>query len=178
MRRASAALVLGQTAELVCRCAEAAEAPLSAAVVVECASKSPLVEVRPEAIAEVELRERAFPEQKIAQALLASGANQQVDLGCRICAMIDLLKQPVKILGRKIRIALGAPRRLHDAVLRRIVECYSQQHSGTPSPRLFPLLDGPKQVLAEPIAPPDHVDANRFLHAAAGLGKQILAEQA
>ena len=83
-RLAPSGVQLGQTAELVCRHTEAAEAPLSTPVIVECASKSPLVEVRPEAIAEVELCERAFPEQKIAQAPLASGANQQVDLGCRI----------------------------------------------------------------------------------------------
>jgi len=78
MRRASAELVLGaarlapsgvqlgRTAELVSRCTEAAEAPLPASEIVECAPKSPLIEVRPEAIAEVELRERAFPEQEIA----------------------------------------------------------------------------------------------------------------
>src|SRR5258707_14385266 len=102
---------------LVCVRAEAAEAPLPPAVVLECAAKSPLIEIRPKAIAEMEFRKRAFPQQKVAEAPLASGANQQVDLGCGICAMIDFMQQAVKVLRRKIRIAPGAPRGLHDTVL-------------------------------------------------------------
>ena len=102
---------------LVSRPTEPAEAPLPAPVVVERASKSLLIEVRPEAIAEVELCESAFPEQKIAEAPLVSGADQQVDLGCGICAMIDFMQQAVKVLSRKIRFALGALSRLNDAVL-------------------------------------------------------------
>src|SRR5260370_35543872 len=102
----------GASAALVCLHTEADEAPLPAAVVLECAAKSPLIEVRPKAIAEVKLRKRAFPEQKIAGAPLAPGANQQVDVGSGICAMIDFIQQAVKVLRRKIRAPLGAPRGL------------------------------------------------------------------
>src|SRR4029077_6366395 len=135
MRRAAAALA--------CLHAEAAEAPLSAAVVLERAAKSPLIEVRPKAIAEMEFCKRAFPEQKIAEAPLAAGANQQVDLGRGICAMIDFMQQAVKGLRRKILMVPGAPRGLHDAVLRRVVDRYSQEHTGARRARSFALLDGP-----------------------------------
>src|SRR6267378_100124 len=169
MRRASA--------ELVCIRAEAAEAPVPPAVVLERAAQSPLIEVRPKAIAEMEFCKRAFPQQKVAEAPLAAGANQQVDFGCGICAMIDLMQQAVKVLGREFRFPPGAPRGLHDAVLRRVVDRYSQEHARALRARSFALLDGPKQVLAEPVAPPDHIDPNRLLHATACFGKQILAEQ-
>src|SRR6266404_2652035 len=143
---------LGQTAELVCH-AEAAEAPLPAPVVLECGAKSPLIEVRPKAIAEMEFRERAFPEQKVAEPSLASGANQQVDLGCGISAMINFMQQAVKVLRRQIRVAPGAPRGLHDAVLRGVVDGNSQEHARARRARPLALLDGPEQVLAEPVAP-------------------------
>src|SRR5260370_22661723 len=125
---------------LVCH-AEAAEAPLPAPVVLECGAKLPLIEVRPKAIAEMELRKRAFPEQKVAEAPLASCANQQIDLGCGIGAMIDFMQQAVKVLRGKIRIAPGAPRGLHDAVLRRIVDRNSHEHARTRRARSRALLD-------------------------------------
>src|SRR5258708_18605476 len=140
-RLAPSGVQLGQTAALVCH-AEATEAPLPAPVVLECAAKSPLVEVRPKAIAEIEFCKRAFPEQKVAEAPLASGANQQVDLGCGVGAMIDFMQQAVKVLRRKIRVAPGALRGLHDAVLRRVVDRYSQEHAGASRARSLALLDG------------------------------------
>ena len=94
MRRASAALE--------CPGAEATEAPLSAAIVLERALKMLLIEIRPKAIAEVQLCKRAFPEQKIAEPPLVSGANQQVDFARGVRAMIHFMQQAVKVLSRQV----------------------------------------------------------------------------
>src|SRR3984885_3431205 len=109
--------------------AQATKAPLSTAIVLECGSKPLLIEVRPQAVAEMQLRKCAFPEQKIAEAPLVAGANQQVDLAGGVGAMIDFMQQAVKVLGAKIRAAIGPPRGLHDAVLRRVVDRDAQEHS-------------------------------------------------
>ena len=158
--------------------AESAEASLPAAVVLQSVSETLLIEVRPQAIAEMQFRERAFPEQKVAEAPLASGANQQVDGACGIRAMIDFVQQAVKILGIEVRGAAGPPRGLHYAVLRGVVDRYAQEHSRAGGARPLALLNGPKQVLAEAIAPADHVDSYRLLDTAACLGEQVLAKQA
>src|ERR1700722_9091772 len=72
---------------------EAAEASLPAAVVLECPEKPLFIEVRPMAIAEMQLCERAFPQQKIAETPFVSGADQQVDLACGMGAMINFVQQ-------------------------------------------------------------------------------------
>src|SRR5580692_12530534 len=74
-------------------CREAAEASLPPAVVLERVVEALRVEVGPKAIAEVQLRKRAFPEQEIAEAPFVAGADQQVDFPCGIGAMIDFVQQ-------------------------------------------------------------------------------------
>src|SRR5450631_2353425 len=146
-------------AELERLCGERTEAPLPAAVVLERASETPFIELRPQTIAEIEFRKRAFPEQKVAEPALVSSANQQIDLACGIQAMIDFVQQAVKVRDGESRTGLCAVCGVHDAVLRRVIDGNAQQHSGTRRARTLALLDGSKQVLAEPIAAADHIEA-------------------
>src|SRR5882724_8555178 len=141
----------GGAGELECLGAQGAEAPLSAAEDLQCAAKTPLIEVRPQTVAEVQLGKRAFPQQKIAEAPFASGANQQVDLAGRMRAMIHFEQQAMEVRGGQIRVERGAPRRLHDAVLGRVVDRNAQEHSRARRARSLALLDGPKQVRPKPI---------------------------
>jgi len=71
--------------------AEAAETPLPAAVVLERAPKAALIEVGPQAIAEMQLREGGFPQQKITESPLAAGADQQIHFRRhrRQCVILD-----------------------------------------------------------------------------------------
>ena len=47
----------------------------------ECAVEFGVVEVRPEAVAEIQLRVGQVPEQEIADALFATGADEEVRIG-------------------------------------------------------------------------------------------------
>ena len=68
-------------------------------------SEGLLVEIRPQGFREIQLRVRALPQQEVAQALLAAGANQEIHLGRRRRCMIDV-REP---LGetRTVDVGLG-----------------------------------------------------------------------
>src|ERR1700691_2024090 len=57
---------------------DAAEASLAAGVVGERLRERRLVEIRPQAVDEMEFGVRTFPQQEVAQASLAAGADQEV----------------------------------------------------------------------------------------------------
>src|ERR1700733_11418344 len=97
--------------------AQPAEAPLPAAIVFQRVPKTLFIEVRPQTIAEVQLRERGFPEQKIAEPPFVPGADQQVDGADCMGAVIGFEQQAVKVLGGQIGGAFATKRRLPDAVL-------------------------------------------------------------
>src|SRR5512137_389471 len=80
-RRSSRGLRVGQ-----------AEASLPAGVETQCRVERGIVEVGPERVAEIELRIRQVPEQEIADALLATGADEQIRFG-RACQLHLLSKQ-------------------------------------------------------------------------------------
>src|SRR5206468_8558311 len=61
--------------------AEAAEAPLAAAEILQRASEIGAVEVGPHLRGEDELGVGALPQQEVRESLLAAGADQQVDVG-------------------------------------------------------------------------------------------------
>ncbi len=60
------------------RLGNASEAPMAAPVLRESLPQSCLAEVRPHAIREIELGIGALPQQEVAEALLGTGADQQV----------------------------------------------------------------------------------------------------
>src|SRR5581483_2596856 len=65
-----------------------AEAPVAAGILGERLLKGRFAEIRPEALDKVQLGIGALPQQEIAQPLLATGANQQVDIRRRNHGMI------------------------------------------------------------------------------------------
>jgi hypothetical protein len=81
-----------------------------------------LVEVRPHAVDKVQLCVCTLPQQEIAEALLAAGADQQVDLRRRQCGVIDCGKlldetRTVDVVLRPQLVAQsarGVGRRLYD----------------------------------------------------------------
>src|ERR1700722_5545958 len=182
VRRRGAHGLGARKAEIICLilarlAAERAEAPLTPSEVLERASKAQLVEIRPQAIREVQLRVGAFPEQEVAQALLAAGADQKVDLAGRMRAVIHLVQQAIEGIGVQIRIGAGAARGLEDAVPRGVVDGDAQVHPVARRAHALTLLDRTQQALAQPIPSADDVDADRLLDAAAGFAEQGLAEQ-
>ena len=78
--------------------AQPAEAPLAAAIVIERTLKALLVEVRPQAIAEVQFRKRRLPEQKITEPSFVAGADQQID-GTRCVVKTGLMAEGFKSLA-------------------------------------------------------------------------------
>ena len=56
-----------------------AEASLAARVLLQGCVECVLIEVRPQALDEVQLGVRALPEQEVAEAFLAAGADEQID---------------------------------------------------------------------------------------------------
>src|SRR5271168_3444495 len=97
--------------------AQRAEAPLPAREILQRPMESDFVEFRPQAAGKMQLRVSALPEQKIAQPLLAAGADEQIHLAGVMRAVIDLVQQASKSFGIEIRIAGRAARGLQDAVL-------------------------------------------------------------
>src|SRR6202041_345183 len=106
------------------------KALLPAAIVFQRVPKTLFIEVRPQTIAEVQLRERGFPEQKIAEPPFVPGADQQIDGADCMGAVIGFEQQAMKALGSQIGGAFAATSRLQDAVLRGVVDGDAQQHSG------------------------------------------------
>src|SRR5450759_1729958 len=142
---------------------ECAKSPLATGVVLECAAESLLVEVRPQAFGEVQLRISAFPQQKIAEPLFVAGANQQIDFACGIQAMIHFVQQAPKPFLIEISDVLGPARRRDDAVLGGVVERDAQVHPGASRAQPLALLDRAQQTLAESVAPTDDIDADLSL---------------
>src|SRR5580692_1641759 len=97
--------------------AQGAEAPLPAGEIPQRLMEADLVEVRPQAAGKMQLRVGTLPEQKIAQPLLATGADEQIHLAGVMRAVIDLVQQPSKSFDVEMRIAGAAARGLQDAVL-------------------------------------------------------------
>src|SRR3979490_2298684 len=58
-----------------------AKAPLALCIRLERVLEGLLVEVRPQAVGEIQLGVRALPKPEVAQAPVAAGANQQIHLG-------------------------------------------------------------------------------------------------
>ena len=82
-----------------------AESPVAALVFLQRLVERALIEVRPQAVDEVQLGVRALPQQEIAQALFASGADQQVDFRCRQCRVVHFCEsfgeaRAVEVVGR------------------------------------------------------------------------------
>src|SRR5258708_1028507 len=58
-----------------------AKSPIPLAILGERLCEGIFVEIGPEAVDEMQLRVGAFPEQEVAEALLAAGADQEIDVG-------------------------------------------------------------------------------------------------
>src|SRR6202041_3408180 len=98
--------------------AQPAEAPLPAAIVFQSVPETLFIEVRPQTIAEVQLRERGFPEQKIAEPPFVPGADQQIDGADCVRAVIGFEQPAMKAIGGEIGGAFAATNRLQKRVLR------------------------------------------------------------
>src|SRR5688572_2936430 len=72
---------------------DGAESAVATRVLLQCFVERALVEVRPQAVDEMQLGVCALPQEEIAEALLATGADQQIDLRCRQCYVIDCGKR-------------------------------------------------------------------------------------
>ncbi len=93
------------------RLGDAAEAALPARELIKRTRESCGIEIRPQAVNEVQFGIGAHPQQKIAQAALATAADQQIHLGGSWLGVVGLRKEG-KVLGGYLRrrgVAQPAP---------------------------------------------------------------------
>src|SRR6266404_3925815 len=120
-----------------------AKAPLALSIRLERVLEGLLVEVRPQAVGEVQLGVRALPQQEVAQAPLAAGANQQIHLGRRRQGMIDVREPRGEARTVDAGLGLQAPAGLEEAMLRGVVHGDAQMHATAMRARLLAALDLP-----------------------------------
>src|SRR5215467_1320705 len=98
-----------------------AEATLAHLELCERAHELLLGELRPHASREVELGVRALPEEEIAEALFAAGANEEIDIADREGIVRDLREQVREALARQL-LAVRERGGLHDGLARRVID--------------------------------------------------------
>ena len=125
-----------------------------------------LAEIGPQTRREDQLGIGALPEQEIAEAAFAAGANQQVDRRTE-SALQGFARQTGDAAGRR-----------EDGVAAGIVERNPQAEAMPARRRLFRLSDGPLQRGAQAIAAADDFQPDAVLHAAVRLFFEVVREQA
>ena len=100
------------------------------------------IEVRPHPVGEVELGIGALPQQEVREALLAAGADQQIDVAAMARRVAG--DEAAEALARELGAAIERGRRVQDGVARRVVERDAQMQllavarSAPPRPRCLP----------------------------------------
>src|SRR4051812_8851893 len=128
--------------------AGAAEAPLAAAIGFERFIERSAVEVRPKRVGEVKLRVGELPQQEIADALLAAGADKEIGLRCVAHGEIRM-----KLFFRHFftpgMVLQEAVERLHDVPAAAIVRRNGEREAAVPLGQLLRLLDQPADLRIE-----------------------------
>src|SRR5688572_33142435 len=156
---------------------DGAESAIASRVLLQCLVESALVEVRPEAVDEMQLGVCALPEHEIAESLLAASADQQVDLRRGQCHVVDCGERlgEARTIDAVCRSQPTAD--FDEAVLCRIVHGNTQTHAGAMRRGAFAALDQVEQLHTQAVATADDVDADRLLDATPRLCLQMLLEQ-
>src|ERR1700722_17675285 len=156
---------------------DAAEAALPARELSEGVRESCGIEIRPQAVNEVQLRIGALPQQKVAQAALAAAANEQIDLRCRGLRMLSLSQEAQGLRGILERDVAQAAPGLDEHLATRVVDGEAQVQPRALRSQAFAALDLPEQRLAQAVAPANHVQADGLGEAAVGLRQQVASQQ-
>src|SRR5712671_1171478 len=109
-------------------------------------------EIRPPAIGEIQLGVGAFPEKKIAQALLAAGADQQVDVTGLAVPVIDVGHRPREILTRDVSGSAQLLRSSDKRVAGGVIDRDSQIESLAVAGRILRSSDRPQQLGGNSVA--------------------------
>src|ERR1700722_3941979 len=156
---------------------DAAEAALPARELSEGVRESCGIEIRPQAVNEVQLRIGALPQQKVAQAALAAAADEQIDLRCRGLRMLSLSQEAQVLRGILERDVAQAAPGLDEHLATRVVDGEAQVQPRALRSQAFAALDLPEQRLAQAVAPAHHVQADGLGEAAVGLRQQVASQQ-
>src|SRR5580698_10419140 len=124
--------------------------PVSARVLGQRLAEDLRVEIRPQAVDEVQFRVRALPEQEIAQALLASRTYQEIDRRRRHDRVIDLGETLDEACFVSAAFQLQTSTGLQQAVLRGVVDGDPQVHARTVGGGALTVLDRLEQARIEP----------------------------
>src|ERR1700682_2635988 len=125
------------------------------------------VEVRPHARGEDQLGVGGFPEQKIAEALLAAGSNDQVDFGPEQCGEIVARC----IMGK-------AARGFEDGIAAGIIDGESEMQARAGGGGRFGAFDDGEEQARKTVAAADDGDAHTVLDAAVALPAQVMMGEA
>src|SRR5580704_2155019 len=156
---------------------DAAEAALPARELSEGVRESCGIEIRPQAVNEVQLGIGALPQEKIAQAALAAAADEQIDLRCRGLRMLSLSQEAQVLRGILERDVAQAAPGLDEHLATRVVDGEAQVQPRALRSQAFAMLDLPEQRLAQAVAPANHVQADGLGEAAVGLRQQVASQQ-
>ena len=137
-----------------------AEAPLAAGVLGQRLVERRLVEVRPQLVAEVQLGVGALPEQEVADAQLARGADQQLGVVHLRGVQVTAEGSAPSPLPRAAASRRGRVQQLPAAA---VVEGDVQRHPRVGCGERFGLLDAAHQLLRYAVTAPDEAHARPAL---------------
>src|SRR5689334_1014969 len=159
---------------------DAAIATLAAAELGDGALEVLLAEVGPQRVDEHQLGVGTLPEQEIADALLAAGADQQVGIGHAGGQQLALEQVLVDLLRRDLAgrdLPGEAAGRLHDLVARAVVDADIDVDAGVAAGPLLGVADILDDVGRQPRPVADHPEARAVAAELLELVAQIVAQQ-
>jgi len=128
-------------------------------------------EIRPAFGEEEKLGEGALPEQKIREALLAAGADQQVHVGG--AATLDLGEHAAERFAREVRDFVEFAGGLKDGVAGGIINGQPQMELFAVGGERLGIGDVFTQRRGQAVASPDNAQPNAFIEAVGGFGDKI-----
>lgn len=134
-------------------------------------------EIGPPAIGEVQLGVGAFPKKKIAQTLLAAGADQEVDVTGFAVPMIDVGHRPREILTRDVPGPAQLLRSSYERVAGGVIDRDSQIESLALPGCILRNRDRPQELGGDSVAASDDSHAHIVSDTPISFGDQITSEE-
>jgi hypothetical protein len=153
--------------------------PFSPAELFECGVKIAFIKIGPHAIREQKLGVSRFPKQKVREALLAAGANQEIHLfGLGAQSLLQKLSKRVRRSGLSIREDhCGSNSCARDGVARRVVDGHADVDAISSGGCVLGLFDLMQDRLCQPVSSAYDLESRATLAKPASFESQEGAEQ-
>ena len=156
---------------------EAAETAFAAAKIFYRSGEVGGIEFRPHARREQQLRVGAFPEHEVAEAAVATGADQQVHVQSGTAGVGDFTEAFRKFALRNFQAGKHPAGGAEDGVARGVIYGDAQFEGAAGGSKLFGSFDGLRERRGDAVATADHAQADSRGCAGRGFGAKILFEQ-